>query len=106
MATNNLTATQGEPQSQPEGGISLDRLAPDVCGTVSRIDTDDQDGQRLKAMGVCLGRKVELVQGGDPLILRVLGSRIGLSARLARRVWVQTCAAPECQPVTGKPVAG
>ena len=49
-------------------------------------------------MGVCLSRKVELVQGGDPLILRVLGSRIGLSARIARRVWVETCTEPACQP--------
>jgi Fe2+ transport system protein FeoA len=61
------------------------------------MDVDDEDGQRLKAMGVCLSRKVELVKAGDPLILRVLGSRIGLSARLARRVWVQTCDEPECR---------
>jgi hypothetical protein len=34
---------------------------------------------------------VEIVLPGDPLILRVFGSRIGLSARLARHVIVRPC---------------
>ncbi len=51
---------------------------------------------RLKAMGICQGRKVMLVRAGDPLILRVLGSRIGLSARLAHRVSVSACADHFC----------
>jgi len=40
-------------------------------------------------MGICVGRQVQLVQAGDPLIVRVLGTRVGLSARLAAGVVVE-----------------
>jgi Fe2+ transport system protein FeoA len=84
----------------PVGAVTrkmrLDDLPPAHCGFIVSIDADDQDADRLKAMGVCVGRRVESIKRGDPLILRVLGSRIGLSARLARRVTVDGCTAPEC----------
>jgi Fe2+ transport system protein FeoA len=78
--------------------IVLPQLPPGACGIVCQIQSDDDDVTRLKSMGVCLGRKVELVKGGDPLIVRVLGSRIGLSARLAQRVSVNPCDSPGCTP--------
>jgi Fe2+ transport system protein FeoA len=53
------------------------------------MDGDDGDAVRLKAMGLCLGRRVQLVKGGDPLIVRVIGTRVGLSARLAEQVFVE-----------------
>lgn len=77
--------------------IPLPELAPKACAAISRIEASDTDIDRLKSMGVCVGRKVELVQAGDPLILRVLGSRLGVSARLARLVYVDVCLAQECQ---------
>jgi Fe2+ transport system protein FeoA len=43
-----------------------------------------------------VGRRVELVKGGDPLILRVFGSRLGLSAALAARVRVEVCQPGHC----------
>ena len=52
------------------------------------IDARDDDMQRLLVLGVCPGRLIELVQAGDPLILKVFGTRIGVSARLATRVTV------------------
>lgn len=58
---------------------------------VTAVDAGDAEVERLKSLGVCLGRKVMLVQAGDPLILRVLGSRIGVSARLASGVRVEPC---------------
>jgi hypothetical protein len=45
-------------------------------------------------MGVCIGRKLSLVQSGDPLIVCVVGSRVGMSARLAETVYVEL----ECLP--------
>jgi Fe2+ transport system protein FeoA len=39
-------------------------------------------------MGLCAGRTVEVVQRGDPMIVRVLGTRIGLAAALAAAVRV------------------
>jgi Fe2+ transport system protein FeoA len=74
---------------------TLDRLGRSECGLIERIENAD-DLHRLMAMGVCAGRTVEIVLPGDPLILRVFGSRIGLSARLARNVIVRPC------PPTGR----
>lgn len=73
--------------------LLLPDLPPGICATITQILADDEDQQRLKAMGVCLGRRVELVKAGDPLILRVLGTRIGVSARLARQVHVSPATA-------------
>ena len=79
----------------------LDRLEPGRCGTVREVQAGDEETDRLKAMGVCEGRRVMVVRNGDPLILRVLGSRIGVSARLASRVRVEECAIDPC--ASGEP---
>src|SRR5436309_1640139 len=86
----NMPAAPADPA---HAGLPVDQIGPGRCGVVTAIDAADDDISRLMVMGVCVGRKVELVQAGDPLILRVLGSRIGVSARLARRVFVHTCSA-------------
>ena len=76
--------------------MRLDELPPHACAVVRSIQTDDEDTQRLKTLGVCMGRRVELVRAGDPLILKVFGSRLGLSAELARRVSVEICQPGHC----------
>jgi ferrous iron transport protein A len=76
--------------------IRLNDLLPGICGIVRDIETDDEETQRLKTLGVCRGRRVELVRGGDPLILKIFGSRLGLSALLAARVRVEICTPGEC----------
>lgn len=58
------------------------------------------------SLGVCTGRTVELIKAGDPLILKVFATRIGLSARLAARVTVRPlddnpASAPESEPSHG-----
>ena len=76
----------------------LSDLEPGRCGWVREVEAGDSDVDRLKAMSICNGRKVMLVRPGDPLILRVLGSRIGVSARLAAKVRVEPCGAGSCGP--------
>ena len=68
--------------------LTLAKLRDGDIASVTRLDAPDEDGARLKALGICTGRRVQLVQGGDPLIVRVLGTRVGLSARLAAGVAV------------------
>ena len=63
---------------------------------VRDISTDDEDTHRLKTLGVCVGRRVELIRSGNPLILKVFGSRLGLSAELAARVRVEVCTPGHC----------
>ena len=82
--------------AQPAPSVRLDELPPRVCAVVCNVTTDDEDTQRLKALGVCVGRRVELVRVGDPLILKVFGSRLGISAELARRVRVEICQPGHC----------
>jgi len=89
-------SSTSESQPLPVISSSLDRLKPGRCGTVTEVQAGEEELDRLKAMGICQGRKVMLVRAGDPLILRVLGSRIGLSARLAVRVSVSACADHFC----------
>lgn len=76
--------------------MRLDELPVRVCAVVRRVDTDDEDTNRLKTLGICLGRRVELVRVGDPLILKIFGSRLGLSASLAARVHVEICQPGHC----------
>jgi Fe2+ transport system protein FeoA len=74
----------------------LDQLEPHQCGCVEEVEAPDDELERLMAMGVCAGRTVEVVQRGDPLILRVYGTRVGVSARLAARIRVRTCSPDTC----------
>lgn len=82
--------------NQPPATVRLDELAPRICAVVRSVETDDEDTLRLKTLGVCVGRRVELVRVGDPLILKIFGSRLGLSAELARRVRVEICSPDHC----------
>ena len=76
--------------------VCLDELAPHQCGIVREVLAPDDELERLMSMGVCEGRMVELILRGDPLILKVFGARIGVSARLARRVRVAMCTPATC----------
>lgn len=53
------------------------------------VEGDGPEVTRLKRMGVCTGRRLEVVQTGDPMILSVAGTRIGLSRQLAGVVFVE-----------------
>jgi len=76
--------------------VRLDELPPRVCAVVRSVATDDEDTNRLKTLGVCVGRRVELVRAGNPLILKIFGSRLGISAELAARVRVEICQPGHC----------
>ena len=68
--------------------IQVDQLPRHCFGLIQRIDAPGDDAERLMAMGICAGRTVEMIKSGDPLIIKVFASRIGLSARLAEHVFV------------------
>ncbi len=74
----------------------LHELEPHQCGVVQLVEAPDSDLERLMAMGVCGGRTVELVRVGDPLILKVYGTRVGVSARLAAKIRVVRCEPKSC----------
>lgn len=78
------------------GEARLDELPPRTCAVVRRIETDSEEVVRLKSLGLCVGRQIEVVKSGDPLIIKIFGSRIGLSASLAAHVWLEICAPNHC----------
>jgi Fe2+ transport system protein FeoA len=86
--------TSNAPTPKPE--TRLDALPPKQCAVVRRIETDGDDAARLKTLGICVGRRLEVVRSGDPLILKVFGSRLGLSASLASCVWLEVCTPEHC----------
>lgn len=82
--------------SDMPSSVPLSELQPRHCGLVVEVLGEDDEHERLMAMGVCAGRTVELIQRGDPLILKVYGTRVGVSARLAERVRVAPCTSTQC----------
>ena len=69
--------------------ITLSHAGP---GTIRCVEITGQGEPvvRLKRMGICGGRHLTIVQSGDPMILRVVGARIGLSRELAASVIVDS----------------
>jgi len=80
-----------ETLGHPDDWLHLDQIQPEHCGMVAAVRAGAEELDRLKSMGVCVGRRLMLVRAGDPMIVKVLGSRIGISARLANQVMVLPC---------------
>ena len=70
----------------------LDELPSGSRAIVQRIESADAALHRLMAMGLCVGREVEVIRRGNPLIVRLLGARVGVSARVAQHIIVARCA--------------
>lgn len=68
--------------------VLLSALPAGAHALVAQLNAHSDDLRRLQALGVCVGRRVQLVKSGDPLIISVVGARVGLSARLAAEVLV------------------
>lgn len=92
-STAMLTVVTAEPSDCRESACPLpgfesplSTLGAGARCRVSRVD--GADAVRMKALGICEGRVLEVLRTGDAWVLRVLGSRVGLSSRLAPSVMV------------------
>lgn len=54
----------------------------------TEIDDSLLSPARMNSLGICVGRPLELVSTGDPMIVRVCGTTVGLSKQLAATVLV------------------
>lgn len=79
-----------DPVALPTVQLSLATLPAGRVARVVSVEGPSDDAVRLKSLGICVGRQVQLMQSGDPLIVRVLGARVGLARRLAAEVLVET----------------
>ena len=90
------------PASQPFGypAVTTSKLSDLVnSGSFFVEDIEDRGEEtiRLKRLGICENRRIDVLQTGDPMIVRVVGSRIGVSRSLARSIQV-TSAETEVVP--------
>ncbi len=60
-------------------------LGPYRC---ERINADGVEALRIKRMGLCEGLTVEVLGTGDPLIVAIGHSRLGLSRFVAKKIEV------------------
>lgn len=67
----------------------LHELPSGTRAVVRHIEPADDSLRRLMAMGLCVGREIEIIRQGNPLILKLLGARVGISGRLARHILVE-----------------
>ena len=67
----------------------LNELSAGTRARVCSIESRDAAMQRFMAMGLCVGREVEVVRQGNPLIVRLLRARVGVSGRVAEHVIVE-----------------
>lgn len=67
------------------------RLSDTNCGPVRclAVDGEGEAAVQLKRMGICSGRILNVIQAGDPMVLSVMGTRLGLSRQLAASVTVE-----------------
>ena len=56
---------------------------------VSRLECPPQTCQRLREMGFCDNAIVTKIRGGADLVCWVCGTRVALSARLAKQILVE-----------------
>lgn len=76
------------PRSESPMLASLAELPVGSCGRIESVDLPNDAAERLEGMGICLGRTVRLVRGGEPNIVHVYGTRIGLATAVARHIRV------------------
>ena len=108
MTTKDPKTSDSPPQAErvPSRGLqgvdpdpavfAATRLPAGACGLICGIEGDREDVERLKVMGLCLGRRLHVIKSGNPLIVSVMGTRIGLARELAEFVSVRADVGQAC----------
>lgn len=70
---------------------------------IHAIEDRGEETLRLKRLGICENRTLEVLHVGDPMIVRVVGTRIGISRAVARCISVELLGAESAiaSPVEG-----
>lgn len=68
--------------------INLSELAAGAEGIVAETSCKAEEGPLLRAMGLEPGGRIRVARQGEPCIVEVNGSRIGLSSDISRQVQV------------------
>ena len=71
------------------GALNLTQVGPGTEVRVSRLECAPNTCQRLREMGFCENAVVKKIRGGADLVCWVCGTRVALSARLAKQILVE-----------------
>lgn len=74
--------------STPPACVSLTQLGRGRCATFYKADLRCEDCDMLNAMGMTDRCQLRICKTGDPWIVQVKSTRIGLSKSLAQRIFV------------------
>jgi ferrous iron transport protein A len=69
--------------------LNLTQIGAGTEVRVSRLECSPQTCQRLREMGFCENALVTKIRGGADLVCWVCGTRVALSARLAKQILVE-----------------
>lgn len=67
---------------------TLSSIPAPSCTHIVALEGPPAIVARLEALGLCAGREVRIVRQGEPSIVQVYGTRIGIAAGLARYIRV------------------
>ncbi len=100
-----MTIPHSSPCADCGCATRLSEMPPGSAGCIRKIDAPDSEAARLKSMGLCVGRNVVVVRAADPMLIKVFGSRLGVSTNLAALVCVERKDPGEChlQAAAGTP---
>lgn len=73
----------------PDRTRRLSELAVGAPARLLRCELPAAEGSLLAAMGLVAGCRIEVRKPGDPLIVQVRSTRIGLASRLASSILVR-----------------
>jgi len=84
---SDLMALDTETKSDPQSAVRLNQCLPGRY-RCDDIHASGNTALRLKRLGICEGLMLELIRSGDPLIVEVLGTRVGISRQVAAEISV------------------
>lgn len=76
--------------------VSLTPLSEAEAGpilSVERLEGSESICRRLREVGFCEKAEVRLLSRGGQMICSVCGTRLALSRKLAKKIWVSNCGA-------------
>jgi Fe2+ transport system protein FeoA len=70
-------------------GVPLKSLRAGQSGRVARLTGNDDLVHRLRELGLRVGARIQMIQPGNPCIIRLEGQKFGFRADGAARVMVR-----------------
>ena len=81
--------TRSSAGDQESEGVPLRSLRAGQSGRVARLTGNDDLIHRLRELGLRVGARVQMIQPGNPCIIRLDGQKFGFRADGAARVLVR-----------------